>query len=134
VSILDVLWGLGSALAVNECCDLSPWAARKVIRWSARLRYTDASQFETRAEELTALIDERPGKLFKALTALCFAAAALRIAAATTVRVASCKFWNTLSGGTAGVVVIRFSATAFVVTSVLYVSIAIVPVVVPHVI
>ena len=32
---------------------------------------------ETRAEELTALINDRPGNLFKLTTAVCFAAAAI---------------------------------------------------------
>lgn len=59
-------------LVINECGELSPWLARKLIRWAARVRYP------TRVEELTALIAERPGKLFKLVTASGFACAALR--------------------------------------------------------
>jgi hypothetical protein len=78
VSILAILWGIVSALAVNECSELSPWAARKVVRWSARIRYVSPETAEARGEELAALIDARPGKLFKLITALWFAAAAIR--------------------------------------------------------
>jgi hypothetical protein len=81
VSILSLIWGVCSALAVNECCELSPWAAQKIARWSAHLRYADADRAKVRAEELAALIDGRPGKLFKLITAMCFAAAALRVRA-----------------------------------------------------
>ena len=74
MTTVQVVLGVLSGLAVNEFCDLSPWVARRLVRWSARLRYTDPVRAETRAEELTALIDDRPGKLFKLLTALGFAA------------------------------------------------------------
>lgn len=78
MSVLSLIWGVGSALAVNECCELSPWAALKMARWSAHLRYADSERAEVRAEELAAVIDGRPGKLFKLITATCFAAAAIR--------------------------------------------------------
>ena len=58
---------------------LYSWAADKVVRWSARLRYSDHVRAEIRAEELSALIRTRPGNLFKLITGLCFAAAALRV-------------------------------------------------------
>ncbi len=73
----EVLFAVVSGLAVNECCDISPWAARKLVVWSARHRYYDQARADTRAEELTRLIDDRPGKLFKLITALGFAAAAI---------------------------------------------------------
>ncbi|MFT7841480.1 hypothetical protein Q5530_35550 [Saccharothrix sp. BKS2] len=57
-------------LAINECGELSPWLARRLVRWAAGVRYPG------RAEELEALVDERPGKLFKLFTALGFAGAA----------------------------------------------------------
>lgn len=78
MSFLSLILGIFSALAVNECCELSPWAAQKIARWSAHLRYACPERAETRAEELAAVIDERPGKLFKLITALCFAVAAIR--------------------------------------------------------
>lgn len=62
---------------VNECCEISPWAAKKIAAWSARLRYDDPERAEIRSEELASLIEKRPGKLLKLITALCFAAAAL---------------------------------------------------------
>jgi hypothetical protein len=68
-------------LAINECSELSPWCARKLVRWSAHCRYADAARAEARAEELSALIGDRPGKLFKLITALCFAVAAVPVAA-----------------------------------------------------
>jgi hypothetical protein len=64
-------------LVVNECCDLSPALARRLVRWSARCRYQDASRAEQRAEELAAYIDDRPGKLFKLVVAFGFAVQAL---------------------------------------------------------
>lgn len=73
----QILFAVLSGLAVNECCELSPWCARKLVRWSAHCRYTDAARADARAEELTALIDDRPGKLFKLITALGFAAGAV---------------------------------------------------------
>ncbi len=65
-------------LAINECCDISPWAAQALMRWAARCRYaSNPERAEIRAIELAALIDARPGKIFKLLTACGFATAAL---------------------------------------------------------
>jgi hypothetical protein len=68
-------WGLVVAvvlgLAISEFSELSPWLAQKLIRWAAWVRYP------IRVEELSALIAERPGKLFKLVTACGFACAAL---------------------------------------------------------
>lgn len=65
-------------LAINECCDLSPWAARKMVMWAARRRYADnPERAEIRSLELAALIDTRPGKIFKLLTACGFVGAVL---------------------------------------------------------
>ncbi|CCH29968.1 hypothetical protein ABZ816_32130 [Actinosynnema sp. NPDC047251] len=68
---LSVLLGVVTGLAVNEFCDVSPWLARRVVRWAAEVRYPG------RAEEFEAMIADRPGKLFKLCTALGFACAAL---------------------------------------------------------
>lgn len=73
----QILLAIVTSLAVNECCDVSPWAARKLVRWSARRRYVPPARAELRAEELAAYIDDRPGRLFKIITALGFAAAAV---------------------------------------------------------
>ncbi|WP_424533658.1 hypothetical protein ACOZ38_25315 [Sphaerisporangium viridialbum] len=72
MSAQDFIVGIGASLLVNEFCDVSPWAARKLVIWSAYLRYGKSARAETRAEELAALIDSRPGKLFKLVTALGF--------------------------------------------------------------
>jgi AcrR family transcriptional regulator len=72
MTALEILMGIALGLLVNECCDVSPWLARKFVRWSAHRRYVDQCRAETRAEELVALIDDRPGKLFKLITALGF--------------------------------------------------------------
>lgn len=68
----EILIGVVLGLVVNECCDVSPWLARKLVRWSARGRYRNPRRAEIRAEELIGLIDVRPGKLFKLITALVF--------------------------------------------------------------
>jgi Anaphase-promoting complex subunit 4 WD40 domain len=78
MSIWSVAGGVVLALAVNEFCDVCPWGAAKLVRWSARLRYTDPERAEVRAEELAALIESRPGKLFKLITALGFVLVAIR--------------------------------------------------------
>lgn len=74
---MGVLLAVLTGLAVNEFCEVSPWAARNLIRWSARHRYDDRARAAVRAEELAGLIDDRPGKLFKLITALGFVAVAI---------------------------------------------------------
>jgi hypothetical protein len=63
MTIGEVLLAIITGLAVNECCDVSPWIARKLVRWSARRRYAPPFQAKLRAEELAAYIDDRPGKV-----------------------------------------------------------------------
>jgi hypothetical protein len=72
-----ILVGIILGLVVNEVCDVSPWCAHRVVRLSARLRYTNQERRKIRTDEFVALIDERPGKLFKLGTALGFLAASL---------------------------------------------------------
>jgi membrane protein YdbS with pleckstrin-like domain len=74
---MEILLAIVLGLIVNEMSDVSPWAARKMVRWSAQVRYGDTPRREIRAEELAAVIDERPGKLFKLGTATRFLSAAL---------------------------------------------------------
>jgi tetratricopeptide (TPR) repeat protein len=71
--LVSVIFGL----AVNECCDLSPWMARKIVRLAAKLAYPDPERIARRAEEWEAVIVGRPGKLFKLTTALGFLLGAL---------------------------------------------------------
>jgi mycothiol system anti-sigma-R factor len=72
-----ILLGIVSGLLANEFCEFSPWCARKLVRWSAFRRYANPARAEMRAEELTALINDRPGNLFKLITAFGFAGAAV---------------------------------------------------------
>ncbi|MGW3650014.1 hypothetical protein [Streptomyces sp. NPDC000878] len=65
------------ALLTNEFCDVSPWIAKRLVGWAARRSYRDPARAEVRAEEWAALIDERPGKLFKLFTATGFFLGAL---------------------------------------------------------
>jgi hypothetical protein len=75
----DWFWaGLLTGIAANECCAVSEWTARKLVRWSAHVRYGDTERAEIRAQELEAVIADRPGQLFKLFTALCFVFAAMR--------------------------------------------------------
>jgi hypothetical protein len=76
--VLVVILGL----LINECSEVSPWAARKLVRWAARHRYANPTRTDIRAEELAGLIDVRPGKLFKLVTALGFVVAAAIICVA----------------------------------------------------
>ncbi|NJC13027.1 hypothetical protein F4558_002853 [Micromonospora profundi] len=71
-------------LAVNEMTDLSPWAARRLVRWAAYHWTTDPEIAAGYAEEWTAIVEERPGKLFKLATAVQFAIGAAGRAAPRT--------------------------------------------------
>lgn len=67
----SLILGVVLGLAINECGEVSPWLARRLVRWAADVRYPG------RAEELEAVIHDRPGKLFKLFTAFGFVCAAL---------------------------------------------------------
>lgn len=77
MSSSQILVSIGLGLLVNEFCEVSPWAARHLVRWAARARYQDTPRATVRTEEWARVIDDRPGKLFKLITALFFAVAAL---------------------------------------------------------
>ena len=79
----EMVFGIVSGLLVNEYCDISPWVAVRLVRWAARLRYRgDAERAKVRGEDWAALIQkDRPGNLFKLLTALGFTLHALLVAA-----------------------------------------------------
>jgi hypothetical protein len=72
----EVLISIAAGLAVNECCDVSLWLADRLVRRAARLRYGASGRAAVRAEEWTAIIHERPGKLLKLVTAIGFVVAA----------------------------------------------------------
>lgn len=64
-------------LITNEFSDVSPWLGRKLVEWSTRLRYGHSPRADVRAEELAAVINDRPGKLFKLGTGIGFLVAAI---------------------------------------------------------
>jgi hypothetical protein len=72
VTTKEILIGIGLGLMVNEFCDLSPWIARKLVAVAARLRYGTTDRAIERREIFASYINDRPGKLFKLLTALAF--------------------------------------------------------------
>lgn len=76
MSVEEVLVSIVLGLVINEMCDVSPWCARRLVQLSVRLRYTDRERRRIRADELVALVDERPGKLMKLATSLGFLCAA----------------------------------------------------------
>jgi hypothetical protein len=78
--IASVLIPIAIGLLVNELCDVSPWLARRLVRWSAFRRYADPARAEARAEELAAVINARPGQLFKLTTTAGFAISAATVA------------------------------------------------------
>jgi DNA-binding transcriptional MerR regulator/DNA-binding PadR family transcriptional regulator len=78
----EMVFAIVSGLLVNECCDISPWVAVPLMRWATRLRYRGAAErASVRGEELAALIQDRPGNLFKLLTAFGFTLHAVLVAA-----------------------------------------------------
>jgi membrane protein YdbS with pleckstrin-like domain len=79
MSGIEIALAVALGLIVNEFTDVSPWLARKLVTWSARLRYGDTTRADERSEELAAVINDRPGKLFKLGTGVRFASAALAL-------------------------------------------------------
>ncbi|WP_433444575.1 hypothetical protein [Nonomuraea sp. CA-141351] len=77
MNTVEIIIGVFLGLLVNEMCDISPWLARRLVRWSARHQYVDRWRADIRAEELVALVNERPGKLLKLASGLAFATAAV---------------------------------------------------------
>jgi hypothetical protein len=86
MTVAGIFISIITGLVVNEFCEISPWAALKLVKWSARRRYADPARADARAEELAALIEDRPGKLFKLVTACGFAVAAVGVLSRRTVR------------------------------------------------
>ncbi|NIL59780.1 hypothetical protein [Salinispora arenicola] len=68
----ELILSITLGLLVNEVTDISPAIARRLVRWSA-YRWTTNPEIAARyAEEWTALINARPGKLLKILTGIRF--------------------------------------------------------------
>ncbi|MFJ4518987.1 hypothetical protein [Streptomyces sp. NPDC088816] len=75
--LLSLGW-LGIGLLLNEAVDISPWLARRILRWASH-RLPDIDEAREYEEEWTALLDERPGKLLKLVYALTFILPALQM-------------------------------------------------------
>ncbi|MFI6483754.1 hypothetical protein ACIBH1_37915 [Nonomuraea sp. NPDC050663] len=76
----EIFLGVLLGLLVNETCEVSPWLAKKLVRRAAYLQLRDPKEAAGRAEELTGLINDRPGKLFKLATAVAFRASGVVVA------------------------------------------------------
>jgi hypothetical protein len=76
VSIVEFLTGLAGGLMVNECSDISPWLAHKIVRWSAWHHHDgDPERVTLRADELHDLVERQPAKLTKLAVAVGIGAA-----------------------------------------------------------
>ncbi|BCL16048.1 hypothetical protein [Micromonospora sagamiensis] len=88
----EIILGIVFGLIVNEITDVSPWLARRLVRWSAYRWTTDPELAAGYAEEWAAVVEERPGKLFKLLTASRFAIGAISRATPRAFRTARTSF------------------------------------------
>jgi hypothetical protein len=76
-----ILLGILATVIADQLCATFPSLALKAARWSAARRYAgNPAKAELRAEELEALIEQRPGGLLKLGTGLGLAIAALATA------------------------------------------------------
>ena len=79
--IAALLFALVTGVVVNELYDWAGWCARKLVRWSAFRQYADQARAAARAEELEAVISDRPGSLLRLITAMGFVGGAVMAAA-----------------------------------------------------
>lgn len=70
--IATVTLGVLGGVIANEIGDYTSWLARKIVRRAARLWARNGEMAEAYEEEWQALVNERPGKLLKVLSALGF--------------------------------------------------------------
>jgi outer membrane protein OmpA-like peptidoglycan-associated protein len=74
------LWeGVLVLLVANEIGGWTEWLARRLVRWSARVRYASSPYWSDMAEEWERVVIDRPDQVLKLLTAACFALAAIRV-------------------------------------------------------
>ncbi|MEV7227289.1 hypothetical protein AB0M79_09740 [Polymorphospora sp. NPDC051019] len=76
MNIWELLAGATIGLIFAEFTEICPWAARRLVSWAAYRWTTDPEEAAGYAEEWKAVIDDRPGKLFKLVTAVQFTAGA----------------------------------------------------------
>jgi len=86
MSWLEVLLAVILGLLVNEVCDVSPWAAKRAVRWAARRWSQDPVVAADYAEEWQAVVNDCPGKLFKLFMALGFVVGAIGLRLGSAVR------------------------------------------------
>jgi hypothetical protein len=66
------------SLVAAECTEVSPFLAKRLVRWAAVRWSSDAEIAAAYADEWLAVIDDRrPGKLLKLVTALAFTGGAI---------------------------------------------------------
>jgi len=68
----EIVLSIVVGLAINEATDVCPWLAQRLVRIAARVWTPDSELSAVYAEEWSAFIVDRPGKIFKLLTALGF--------------------------------------------------------------
>ncbi len=112
-------------LAASEIPGLSEWLARRLVRWSAHLRYANSPYARDMAEELERVVIDRPVQMLKLLTAVCFAFAVIRAwlaRCAAQQAVSSVRLVAAASAGTVTLVSALTAGTALTLYSVLTVS------------
>lgn len=75
--LIGMLLGVASSLIASEFTEVSPYLARRLVRWAARIWSTTEEAGEAYAEEWLAVINDRPGKLLQLATALGFVGGAV---------------------------------------------------------
>jgi ABC-type amino acid transport substrate-binding protein len=73
----EILLSLLLGVLANEFSDISPWLARRLVWWAASLWAEEPDQVAVYRKKGTVLINGRPGKLLKLMTAIGFASGAV---------------------------------------------------------
>lgn len=77
MSTMQFVLAVLAGLVASECTELVSWLAARLMAWAVRHRYRDPLRAGVRAEELQAVLADRPTKLLKLATATGFAAVTL---------------------------------------------------------
>lgn len=77
----EVILSITLGVLVNEVTDISPWLAKRLVQWSAYRWASDPAIAAVYAEEWSSILEDRPGKLLKLLTAIQFTVGAIGRAA-----------------------------------------------------
>ncbi|MDQ3786670.1 MAG: hypothetical protein M3422_05420 [Actinomycetota bacterium] len=65
--VVTTVAAIGVGAITNELCDLAPWLAVRLVRLAARLEAATPEEKHLLFEEMSAMLDEVPGKLTKLL-------------------------------------------------------------------